>query len=228
MKEMEILYTDLKRRKEEYESQLETYRKSLRELPEQKYSIIIKTIHGEPYYYAQFRRDGKVKSKYIGAVRPGLTADAETAQEKLEKFNREIKELEWNIESLDKMIKCLEKRCKKDRLLDNFHFEVYWKDEITARVYVKGNDVTVSRFTENPGKQLFAGKKMTRFQLGQIFELRCWEKGRPDINDILRHLGVEEYNPYEIVRKTHGVSVNDYIWFRFPGEKITSEDVLVR
>ena len=228
MKEMDHLYADLKRQKAEYESQLEVYRKSLSELSEQKYSIIIKTIHGEPYYYAQFRRDGKVRSKYIGAVRPGLIADAESSQEQLEKFNKEIRELEWNIESLDKMINCLEKRRKKDKLLDNFHFEVYWRDEITARVYVRGNDVTVSRFTDNPLKQLFADKKMTRFQLGQIFELRCWEKGRSDINEILKHLGVAEYNPYEIVRKTHGVSVNDYIWFRFPGEKISSADVLVR
>ena len=58
MKEMDHLYADLKRQKAEYESQLEVYRKSLSELSEQKYSIIIKTIHGEPYYYAQFRRDG--------------------------------------------------------------------------------------------------------------------------------------------------------------------------
>jgi len=69
---------------------------------------------------------------------------------------------------------------------------------------------------------------MTRFQLGKIMEMRCWEKGRPDINEILNHLGLSEYNPYEIVRKTHGVSYNDFIWFRFPGEKLTSKDVLVR
>ena len=31
-----------------------------------------------------------------------------------------------------------------------------------------------------------------------------------------------------IVRKTHGVSYNDYLWFRFPGENLRAEDVLVR
>lgn len=228
MKEMDTLYKDLKLRREKYQSQLEQYRKNLENLPEQKYSIIIKIIHGDPYYYAQFRWEGKVRSKYIGAVRPGLIADAEVSQEELEKLNKKIKELEWNIESLDKMIKCLERRCRQEKLLDNFHFEVYWKDEITARVYVKGKEVIVSRFTDNPLKQLFAAGKMSRVQLGKIFELRCWEKGRPDINEILEHIDVKEYNPYEIVRKTHGVSANDYIWFRFPGEKLNSADVLVR
>ena len=86
----------------------------------------------------------------------------------------------------------------------------------------------MSRFSENPVKQLFAERKMTRYQLGKIFELRCPEKGRPDIDELLQGLGLSEYDPYEIVKKTHGVSYNDYIWFRFPGEKITSKDVLVR
>ena len=60
---------------------------------------------------------------------------------------------------------------KNEMVLDDFTFEVYWKDEIAARVYVKKQNVTVSRFTDNPGKQLFAQRKMTRFQLGKIFDL---------------------------------------------------------
>ncbi len=69
---------------------------------------------------------------------------------------------------------------------------------------------------------------MTRYQLNRILELRCFEKGRADIPQILDRLGLNEYNPQELIRKTHGVSHNDYIWFRFPGEKLTAKDVLVR
>ena len=69
---------------------------------------------------------------------------------------------------------------------------------------------------------------MTRYQLNRILELRCWERDRADINELLENIGLQEYNPQEIVRKTHGVSFNDYIWIRFPGEKLTSKDVLVR
>lgn len=113
-------------------------------------------------------------------------------------------------------------------MLKNYFFEVFWKDEITARVYVREKEVLVSRYTDHPLKQLFAKNKMTRYQLNKIMELRCWERGREDIDDILKSLGLTEYNPYEIVRKTHGVSYNDFIWFRFSGEQLTSRDVLVR
>ena len=138
------------------------------------------------------------------------------------------KELEKVKKPLETFVKSLEREREKESLLKDYTFEVYWKDEITARVYVKGGRVTVSRYVEHPLKQLFADKNMTRYQLNKILELRCWDRNRADIDEILRHLGLKYYNPYEIVRKTHGVSYNDYIWFRFPGEKLTSKDVLVR
>ncbi len=35
----------------------------------------------------------------------------------------------------------------------------------------------------------------------------------------------ESYNPWEIVRKTHGFLWDDYMWIRFEGETLTWEDV---
>lgn len=223
-----MIYTDLVQQKKEAEVRLLEYQKRLEQLQEKKSNITIKKINGELYYYAQRRENGKVVSKYLGPVTPGSIADEENKQIQITDLSEKVKNLRLDIESLEQMIKCFVKRKKQDSILDNFSFEVYWKDDITARVYVRGKNVTVSKYTENPGKQLFADKKMTRYQLGKIFEMRCWEKGRADINETLENLGLKEYNPYEIVRKTHGVSYNDYIWFRFPGEQLTSKDVLVR
>lgn len=228
MKDINMIYTDLIHQKKEAELRLSEYQKKLEQLQEKKSNITIKKINGELYYYAQHRENGKVVSKYLGPVTPGNIADEEKKQIQITDLSEKVKNLRLDIESLEQMIKCFVKRKKQDSILDNFSFEVYWKDDITARVYVRGKNVTVSKYTENPGKQLFADKKMTRYQLGKIFEMRCWEKGRADINEILENLGLKEYNPYEIVRKTHGVSYNDYIWFRFPGEQLTSKDVLVR
>lgn len=225
---MKDIYNSLKLQKDEYYKELQDKQKELEKIKTKKQNITIKKIHGELYYYAQYRENGKVKSNYIGSVTPGKIADIEKIQERITNLKKEIKDLQWNIESLNKMMICYEKRKKKEMIMDDFIFEVYWKDEITARVYVKKKDVIISRYTENPGKQLFAEKKMTRYQLGKIFEMRCWEKARPDIMEILENLGLSEYNPYEIVKRTHGVSYNDFIWFRFSGEKITSKDVLVR
>ena len=228
MKDINMIYTDLIHQKREAEARLTEYQKKLEQLQERKSNIIIKKINGDLYYYSQHRENGKVVSKYLGAVKPGSIADEEKKQMQISDLSEKVKNLKLDIESREQMIKCYIKRKKQDSILDNFSFEVYWKDEITARVYVKKKNVIVSRFSDNPGRQLFAEKKMTRYQLGKILELRCFEKGRPDIDEILNHLGLKEYNPYEIVRKTHGVSHNDFIWFRFPGENITSKDVLVR
>lgn len=228
LKDINMIYADLLQQKKESVERLVEYQKKLDQLQEKKSNITIKKINGELYYYAQHRENGKVVSKYLGPVNPGSIADEEKKQMQIADLSDKVKKLKLDIESLEQMIKCFVKRKKQDTILDNFSFEVYWKDDITARVYVKGKNVTVSRFTDNPGKQLFAEKKMTRYQLGKIFEMRCWEKERADINEILGNLGLKEYNPYEIVRKTHGVSYNDYIWFRFPGEELSSKDVLVR
>lgn len=221
-------YRELKYQELIYKKELEYKKNELQEINVEKQNITIKKIHNELYYYLQQKKDGKVKSNYLGPVKPGKIAEIEETQKKIEGLLKDIQELEWNIETVEKMLACYEKRIKKETIMDEFTFEVYWKDQITARVYVKKKDVIISRYSDNPGRQLFAEKKMTRYQLGKILELRCFEKGRADINDILTHLGLKEYNPYEIIKKTHGVSYNDFIWFRFPGEKLTSKDVLVR
>lgn len=228
MERMEETYNNLKYQKIVYEIELRKKKQRLSDIQEKKKNIIIKRIHGELYYYAQYREEGKVKSEYLSPVEPGRIAEEERIQSNIDQLIKEIDELEWDIESLNKVLSCLRKRIRRESFMNDFTFEVYWKDEITARVYVKKENVIISRYTDNPGKQLFAEKKMTRYQLGKILELRCVEKERPDIDEILEHLGLDEYNPYEIVRKTHGVSYNDFIWLRFPGEKLTSKDVLVR
>ena len=228
MKEIQDLYKEFILQKEEIEHRLKEKQLQLKQINRNRQSIVIKKIGGSLYYYSQWREEGKLKSRYLGPVMPGVIAEEEIGQRKIRQIQEEIEALEWNLESTKQLINCLEKRKKRTPIMNKFTFEVYWKDEITARVYVKEKDVTVSRFTENPGKQLFAQKKMTRYQLGKILEPRCWEKNRAEIGEILAHLGLKEYNPYEIVKRTHGVSYNDFIWFRFPGEKLTSKDVLVR
>lgn len=37
-------------------------------------------------------------------------------------------------------------------------------------------------------------------------------KGRPDIMEILKNIGLSEYNPYEIVKRTHGVSYKTAVY----------------
>ncbi|MCD8232711.1 MAG: hypothetical protein LUD14_13090 [Clostridiales bacterium] len=199
-----------------------------KEFPDSNRSIVIKKIKGKLYYYMQWREDGKICWKYLSAVSPGAVCQEEAKLQYAKELAAQKKEQESIVNHLESMLHDLQKERAKEKIVEDYSFEVFWKDEITARVHVQGSRVKVSRFTDHPLKQLFASAGMTRHQLNHIFEMRCWDRNRADIQDILNGLGLSDYNPYEIVKRTHGVSYNDFIWFRFPGEQLTAKDVMVR
>lgn len=191
-------------------------------------NIFIKTISGKKYYYAQWYEQGKLKNKSLGPVVPGRISSIEKKVEELKNAKEREEELECLIDNLNTYIERMQKTARKGKVLEEYEFEVYWKNDISARVYVHEDHIRVSRFIKHPAKQLFAKDKMTRNQLNEIMAGRCWDQNRPDLLDLLKGIGLESFNPKEILRKTHGVMRNDFIWFRFPGENIQAEDVLLR
>ena len=64
-------------------------------------------------YYMHSAKAEKVNSQYLGPVIPGTIADIEEKQNKIECLTEEIKELEWNIESLEKMMEYYKKGKKR-------------------------------------------------------------------------------------------------------------------
>lgn len=107
-------------------------------------------------------------------------------------------------------------------------FKVFWNDELTAEVKIETDRVQVKRYTTHPFKQIFPKDSMSRYTFGQILAARCWEEKRDDLPQILKQLNLKEYNIYEVLLKTHGVSYNDSIWFEFEGENLNSDQVLVK
>jgi hypothetical protein len=109
-----------------------------------------------------------------------------------------------------------------------------WKDELVAEVSIEESHSGIKklryikRYTDDVGKQPFGGVRQDIERVYQFLENRWFERSRPDISELLFHLGFEEYNPWEIVKKTHGVMFEDFIWVRFEGEKITWKDVKIR
>ena len=106
-----------------------------------------------------------------------------------------------------------------------FFMECYWKNEKTATVRLDAQYAYIDRHILHPVKQIFYADKITRFEFGGILADRCWDKNRPDIKELLSLIGLDEYNPYEICKRTHGKMYQDSIWFRFPGEILTYEEV---
>lgn len=112
--------------------------------------------------------------------------------------------------------------------LEDFSLEVWWKNRLTAKVHSEGTKVYVESTEKNPMKRLFPNMTLSRYQASEVLKMRCWDPGRPDIKELLAACGLTKYVPLDIVRKTHGVSYNDFLWIKFPGENLRAEDVLVR
>ncbi len=150
-----------------------------------------------------------------------------TQKEFAEKFNIPLRTIqkwerggsvppEYILESLEKIVFLEESEVM---------FDVYWKNEKTARVRALGQDVYIERFCLHPVKQIFYADRISRYKLGEILRDRCWSEQRNDLPVLLANLGLTEFNPYEICRVTHGKMYQDNIWFRYPGEMITYDEV---
>ena len=103
-------------------------------------------------------------------------------------------------------------------------FLLMWEDEVVSSVHVGPLEVLIERYDLNPVKQIFYADKISRFTFGEILKNRCFDEHRPDIKRLLDILGLDEFNPYKICKKTHGKMVQDKTWFKFEGETITYKD----
>lgn len=89
--------------------------------------------------------------------------------------------------------------------------------------------VKVKNFTDDLLDRAFGINESPNFSdFEEFLEDRCFSKGRPDVKEILRFLGLDFYDPLDIVYVTHGVIQGDFYWLRFDDQKeITwSKDIL--
>ncbi|MFC4354244.1 hypothetical protein ACFO0S_04050 [Chryseomicrobium palamuruense] len=106
-------------------------------------------------------------------------------------------------------------------------------DEVIAHVDLKpqdGNSPYVLNYIEGFNKQ-FSPKNegfITQKEIGKWLSWRTFPETRANRDELLKSLGLNSYNRWAIVRKTHGVMADDEIWLRFKGESLTHRDVCLR
>lgn len=61
-----------------------------------------------------------------------------------------------------------------------------------------------------------------------LFRLRSFPDNAPFTSIELFRLELEEYNPYEIIRRTHGLQPNDMYWIKFSDENINYKQAVDR
>ncbi len=114
------------------------------------------------------------------------------------------------------------------------NFDVMLFDELIATVNLKpkGSDKPyVVNYIEGFNKQFSPNPEgyITREEIERWLKWRTFPKTRANANEILSALGINSYNRWAIVRKTHGVMADDEIWLRFKGEEtLKHRDVTIR
>ena len=114
--------------------------------------------------------------------------------------------------------------------LEPYSFTVLWKNQRTAEITISADRkfVDYKKYTDEIPLAPFAFDDPTVEQVFDFIKSRCMDERRVQLEEYLNDLGLNEYNPYEIVKITHGVMFEDYMWFRFPEEALSWEDVRAR
>ena len=90
--------------------------------------------------------------------------------------------------------------------MDDYKFTVMWKEDVMADVelYDKRRKVRIEKYKNTFPENPFYGGEVTPERVYRFLEGRCMDRNRPCLPEYLKWLGLEEYNPYEIVKITHG------------------------
>ncbi|SOC25370.1 hypothetical protein SAMN05880501_11884 [Ureibacillus xyleni] len=118
-------------------------------------------------------------------------------------------------------------------MIDYMQFDVMLFDEVIATVDLKpenGGTPYVKNYITGFNKQFSPNMEghITLEELEAWLKWRVFPSTRVNADELLDSLGLNAYNRWGIVRKTHGVMADDEIWLRFKGETLTHRDVCLR
>ncbi|QDQ02581.1 hypothetical protein FOH38_20150 [Lysinibacillus fusiformis] len=118
-------------------------------------------------------------------------------------------------------------------MIDYMEFDVMLFDDIIANVQLKPQDSSlpyVKNFITGFNKQFSPTMEgpITVEELEKWLKWRTFPPTRANAKELLAALGMQAFNRWGIVRKTHGVMADDEIWLRFKGEHLTHRDVCLR
>lgn len=114
-------------------------------------------------------------------------------------------------------------------LLLNLCFDIYHAYEKTGRVEIINCKLIKNEvYTKNILFRLFP-ETTSLVNILSILSSRVICKERCD-DLMLEHMGLKEYNVYDILRHTHGVDIDDFMWLKFDEDSpdLTWDDVRVR
>ena len=112
-------------------------------------------------------------------------------------------------------------------------FDVMHFDDVIASVDLKPNNgglPYVKNYITGFNKQFSPVMEgpISVEELEKWLKWRTFPPTRANADELLKALGLNAFNRWAIVRKTHGVMADDEIWLRFKGETLKHKDVCLR
>lgn len=114
--------------------------------------------------------------------------------------------------------------------LKKYTIDVYWKDMKVSTICVENENVRFVNYVDFPIYLPFGVRQEASYKdLLEFYEDRCFPRERANCRDLLHKLGLEEYEPESIVRETHGLQFDDFMWLQFSDEvQVEWEDIKLR
>jgi len=116
---------------------------------------------------------------------------------------------------------------KMDKFLMDQHIQLFCENDLKTDIYIKNGNIEFKKYDNRLGYQLFIFDNITIQDIKNCFEIRAIPKNRTNINKILNNLGLKEYDIYDVIKATHGISPSDSFWFKFDDENIKYEDIKI-
>lgn len=107
-------------------------------------------------------------------------------------------------------------------------FYIMNKNEPLYFVKMHGLSVELVSHNKNPFYKQFPTDNPSAMDVLDWFDGRCFPKERPNVDEYLGRLGLTEYDSVDIVKATHGLMWDDYIWVKWEGEDLNYEDIKIR
>lgn len=113
---------------------------------------------------------------------------------------------------------------------DSLAFDIMWYDQILVSVSVDQltKKITLSNGLPNHFMYPFKMPHVTLTHVMSFLESRCFPKSRANCDELLTALGLQTYDVIAITKKTHGLMMDDFLWLRYSGERVTYDDIKIR
>lgn len=102
--------------------------------------------------------------------------------------------------------------------MNHTDFYILNNDKKVIKVTMHGDSAAIEHYEESVFYPFYGRDSVTIEEVTAFLESRCFNRNRPDKDDLLKSIGLDTYDVWEIVRKTSGKMIYDMLSLEFINE----------